>query len=71
MRARCVDGPYAGQTFEFPFPRVHWGPAPGSAWEPWPAAELVWINHGTDRHCYQPVENRHYGGWRLIYRDTF
>jgi hypothetical protein len=85
MRARCADGPYAGQTFEFPLPyeRIQW-----NNWE-WnsdesnvgrrfpvseeelPIAPLMWINYGTDRHCYQLAENGHYGGWRLVYRDTF
>jgi hypothetical protein len=32
---------------------------------------LVWINHGTDRHCYQLTSNGWYAGWRLVYRDTF
>lgn len=72
-RMRCDGGPYAGQTFNVPFRqlRVHWVPPPGSAWEVWPAAELVWIINGTDKHCYQPVENHNYGDWRLRYRDTF
>lgn len=64
MRARCADGPFVGQTFEFPHPRVHW------EWT-LPVADLVWINYGLDRYCYQPVRNRHCGDWRLVYRDTF
>ena len=72
-RMRCVGGPFAGQTLDVPFGqlKIHWRPPPGSAWEPWPMAELVWIIHGPDRHCYQPVANGWDGSWRLIYRDTF
>lgn len=68
MRARCTDGPYAGQTFEFPQPRVAW-------YAPWNGhqhvAELVWIIDGAHRHCYRPTENGWGGDWRLVYRDTF
>lgn len=83
MRARCVDGPYAGQTFGFPYPKIHWsnfemlsqptrvGRQFPVSREELPVAELVWIIDGPDRHCYQPIENANYGTWRLVYRDTF
>lgn len=83
MRARCVDGPYAGQTFEFPRPPIHytnwdWDPRVCDVDRRYPVPEsefpigpLMWINHGVDRHCYSLAENGHYGGWRLVYRDTF
>jgi hypothetical protein len=67
MRARAADGPYAGQTFEFPFPEIHWYAGPGHT----PIGPLIWIINGADRHCYQLVENTPYGSFRLIYRDTF
>ncbi len=67
MRARCADGPYVGQTFEFPQPRVHYSPAVSSS----DTGPLMWINHGADRHCYQLASNGWYRGWRLVYRDTF
>lgn len=65
MRARCADGPYAGQTFEFPFPPTMRFTKKG------PVAPLMWIVNGGDRHCYSLVENRHYSDFRLVYRDTF
>jgi hypothetical protein len=67
MRARCVDGPYAGQTLEFPFPQFTYNSSG--------IGPLVWINYGIDKHCYQMVTNNYvlsrYSSWRLIYRDTF
>lgn len=85
VTARCVDGPYAGQTFMIPrsvLLKIHWG-----TWEYFnegrggrrfpvseaelPISPLVWIHYGGDRHCYSLVANGHYAGWRLVYRDTF
>lgn len=85
MRVRCVDGPYIGQTFEFPHPELHW-----SEWEhltdpPYvgrrypvsedelPMAPLMWIINGVDRHAYSLVRHgrRFSGRWHLLYRDTF
>ena len=67
VRARCADGPYAGQTFEFPLPKIYY------TWEPYPeeVGPLMWIINGGDRHCYQLTSNGWYAGWRLVYRDTF
>jgi hypothetical protein len=67
MRARCADGPYVGQTFEFPRPETRYKPHVHSLG----IGPLVWVNHGVDRHCYQLVSNGWHRGWRLIYRDTF
>lgn len=64
MRARCADGPYVGQTFEFPYPPLRFT-------EDGPVAPLMWIVNGGDRHCYSLAENHHYAGFRLVYRDTF
>lgn len=69
MRARCADGPYIGQTFEFP--RPEWNPAPSSSFYSLDIGPLMWIINGADRHCYQLVSNGWYRGWRLVYRDTF
>lgn len=74
MRARCADGPYVGQTFEFPTPEIHWYKGPGHTH----VGPLLWIINGPDRHCYSLVQtmtaqrnmNRS-DGWYLIYRDTF
>lgn len=67
MRARAADGPYAGQTFEFPRPRIHF-PTPNEE----AVSELLWIVNGPDRHCYQLAENGYWSSdYRLIYRDTF
>jgi hypothetical protein len=68
IRARCTDGPYAGQIFEFYVPRekIHYG-RPALPYEP--VGPLVWIINGSDRHAYSLASNRY--GWRLIYRDTF
>lgn len=67
VRARCADGPYAGQTFEFPRPKINYSTAV-NAYEIGP---LMWIINGPDHHCYQLLSNGWYGGWRLVYRDTF
>lgn len=74
MRARCADGPYVGQTFEFPVPEIHWYGGPGHTH----VGPLLWIIDGADRHCYSMVQSmaaRVRGsatsGWYLIYRDTF
>jgi hypothetical protein len=69
VRARCADGPYAGQTFEFPVPysKIHYSPSVYSQ----SIGPLAWIYNGTDRHCYQMISNGWYRGWRLVYRDTF
>jgi hypothetical protein len=67
MTARCVGGPYAGQTFEIPrviIGQIHWHTKAD-------VGPLMWINHGTNRHCYQLVSNGWYAGWRLVFRDTF
>lgn len=68
--ARCVGGPYAGQTFTLPWStldKIHYSTA---LWSD-EIGPLAWINYGTDRHCYQLVSNGWYKGWRLVYRDTF
>lgn len=69
VRARCADGPYVGQIFRFTVPpqKIH----PNRFSAAWVVGPLVWIVHGGDRHCYSLVKNTQYGGWRLVYRDTF
>jgi hypothetical protein len=68
MRVRCVGGPYAGQTFEFPKPRTHRDPDWGRA----ETGPLVWINNGPDRHCYQLIQRWYQVKvFVLVYRDTF
>jgi hypothetical protein len=67
MRARCANGPYAGQTFEFPHPRINYRPAVSA----WLIGPLIWINYGVDKHCYQLVSNGWFRDWRLVYQDTF
>lgn len=65
-RATCIDGPYAGQTFDVSTRDWHW-----FADDHWKhVGQLAWIINGPDKHCYQLVGE----GWtspRLIYRDTF
>lgn len=68
--ARCVDGPYAGQTFTLPrsaLLKARYLPVIYSL----AIGPLIWINYGPDRHCYSLVSNGWYKGWRLVYRDTF
>lgn len=67
IRARCVDGPFAGQTLEFSRPKINYATQPGSM----DIGPLMWINYGPDRHCYQLVSNGWMCDWRLVYRDTF
>lgn len=70
MRARCDSGPFVGQTLQFrlPWETVHF-------YVDWNKKQLVgplvWINHGTDKHCYQVTSNGWRRGYRLVYRDTF
>lgn len=68
MKARCVNGPYVGQDFEFPSPKLNLDK--DGYWH----GPLVWINHGPDKYCYQVVLNQPWT-WsstaRLEYRDTF
>lgn len=68
IRARCADGPYVGQTFTFPMPEIHWHARLDGVEHVGP---LLWIINGADRHCYSMIENKPYGSWRLVYRDTF
>lgn len=71
--ARCIGGPYAGQTFVIPDRlRVHWGYAPNAnrGYHYDGVGELIWINYGTDRHCYQLLIRWPYHPL-LIYRDSF
>jgi hypothetical protein len=74
MRARCVGGPYAGQTFEFPMPKILWYGGFGRTH----VGPLIWIINGPDRHCYSLVQTMtaqrnvsYTTGWYLVYRDTF
>ncbi len=50
MRARCADGPFVGQTFEFTYPETHMihGVQVGP---------LAWIRVGRTLYCYQVVSN--------------
>lgn len=84
MRARCTDGPYAGQTFTIPrtvHDQIHWSvyrypPTSGRAVrfpvnpKELPVGPLIWIIHGADQHCYSLVRAGFYN-FRLVYRDTF
>jgi hypothetical protein len=65
MRVKCADGPYVGQTFEFPYPRWMWDDSGHYV------SQLYWISHGTNRHAYSLMENQDCGTFRLVYRDTF
>jgi hypothetical protein len=68
LSVRCVNGPYAGQTFLITNPKnFHYKPEFGAWW----IGPLTWINYGTDKHCYQLVSNGWNRDWRLVYRDTF
>ena len=64
MRVRCADGPFAGATLtvHLPYHRVDWESV---------HTQIMWIAHGPDRHAYTLAENRDWGGYRLVYRDTF
>lgn len=67
MRARCADGPYAGQTFEITVPqsKIHWDD--DLAW----TGPLMWIIDGPRQHAYTMAQNGHYGTFRLVYRDSW
>lgn len=66
MRARFADGPFAGQTIEFPHPGIT-GWAGGE-----PVFPLLWVAYGPDRHAFTLRRNdRGWDSFRLIYRDTF
>lgn len=86
LRARCVGGPYAGQTFTISrrvLDLVHWsnweylsGPSRVGRRFPvnpreLPVAPLMWIINGADRHCYQLVQNEISGSVRGGWRLVY